>query len=147
MTLYETADNLAQEQVIVERFCSKYNLRFVKMPMHYQLDYMLLGQKTNTCLGVLECKARNVNFSEIPNVILSLKKYERLIWWGKTFLTEAKKNLACMFCCKFDDGFYGYKWNPEHNFSVTMGGRVVQTRDKTDIEPVVLIPRSYFKEF
>lgn len=146
MTLYQTADNLRDEQLIADRFCSQYNVRAIKLPIKYKIDFLLLGKKTNTCLGVLEVKARNINFSEHENIILSAGKWEALIWWGNTFMTEARKSLACMFCCKFDDGFYGYKWHKDHEIKVTMGGRNV-ARCESDFEPVVLIPTKYFKEF
>ena len=142
--LYETTADLQGEKNVCEKFCKHFGLTPHKLPMSYELDFMLTKKQPDEidkAVSFLEYKRRNFAFDEFPTVMLSLKKvmrgHELSKAAGIPSVFLVKFNNALGSCC-----FSNFINKPEF---IEFGGRTKNTRDSGDIEPVVMIPTKMFQ--
>ena len=117
---------------------SKWNCTMQKMHKHHIIDFMAIVDKKASAW--IEVKCLNKTFNQYPYSILSYSKYMKGVEYHNV------SGLPFIFATRLQDGDYYYKYESEHKFDIIWGGRTKQTRDKFDIEPIVLIPKEYFKE-
>lgn len=144
--IYETTKDREKETEVIAKFCNKFQTKAHKMSIKYQLDYCITDFR-NRVRAFAEVKARNCNLTTYPTIFLSQDKFSRALLFIKHFLTDRLTPIQFLFITRFNDGDFYYKYSEEHALSVEVSGRTVQTRRPDDVEPVVLIPTKYFKEF
>ena len=137
---YENNTTLKNESDFKHKIMEVWDCSLQKMHSHHIIDFMLLYG--GTAKAWVEVKCLNKTYNKYPHTILSLSKYMKGVEYYNI------SGLPFIFATRLEDGDYYYKHNPEHpKFEIIWGGRTKQTRDKYDIEPVVLIPMVYFTEF
>ena len=145
-TQYETPEDEARQEVVQEKLRKYTGNEILTVPKSYHVDcceatrydHDLIGWWNVT--GWWEIKCRDNSSSCYPTLMISLQKIMRGIeisnftklpfrlaiqYTDKLMIADVDKNIPI-----------GYKW----------GGRTVKTRDPADIEPVIHIPMSHFKE-
>ena len=138
--IYETKDDLRGEGLTCSSWANSLGLAVNKLPMSYELDFLLTSKANGKAVALLEYKRRHSPVDRFPTVMLSLKKVMR-----GCELSSAS-GLPSLFLVQFDDGigsccFTKFSKRPGW---IQYGGRTTRTRDAGDIEPVVMIPISEF---
>ena len=139
--IYESDEDLSEEKKIVTDVCTAWGCEAHKLPISYHLDFLLQTEK-GTPLIFLEIKRRNFFWNQYPDVIISLSK---LITATNV---KASTGLLTNFVVKSDDALMWFRLNEAQGRDdwIRVGGRTLNTRDSADIEPVVHIPVSQFKQ-
>ena len=135
---YENTQSLTNEDNFKKSIEYKWGCTMQKMHKHHIIDFMAIKNKKASAW--IEVKCLNKTFNQYPHTILSYSKYMKGVEYYNV------SGLPFIFATRLKDGDYFYKYEPEHKFDIIWGGRTRQTRDKFDIEPIVLIPNKYFKE-
>lgn len=145
---YETDEQLKNEELFklkLEKWTGK---RFFKLPSPpWRMDYMvgkyLEHSNRYNAVGFAELKIRNTYSDQYDTYMLSALKFENGVAWHGCVR-------ECSFCLfvRFKDKDMFYKFKPTDRDSIHMewGGRTFDTRDNFDVEPVVHIPMTLFKE-
>ena len=133
--IYETPDDLANEEAIKELLILMWDVRFHKLPRAYHVDWMLT--KKGEAKAFAELKCRKNPRRQYPTLMLSLHKWMH----GKAMAEEIGGSFIVLV--KWEDGIY---WHKQGWCDVTYGvGGRKDRGDSQDIEPVVHIPTDYFK--
>ena len=135
--LYETSSDLDREYSCIERLMSAWKCDAHKLPISYQLDYML--ERDRKPAGWCEIKCRNNTSTTYPTLMLSLSKMDRGIRFFKS------TGLPFIVVASMQDGDFWYTYKELHKLPIKWGGRTKNVRDNQDSEPVVHIPMSLFK--
>lgn len=133
--MYESREDLANEHQVAKFLSNKWKCKFNKLPISYHVDWIVIRDAPQ---AIVELKCRKNDSRKYPTLLLSLNKWMR----GK----ELSKELGIPFIVvvKWDNGIFfhtGGSAKVEYGF----GGRT-DREDSQDVEPVVLIPVSAFKE-
>lgn len=132
--LYESSEDLANEQQVAKFLSEKWGCTFKKLPISYHIDWVVMRDKPQ---AFVELKCRKNESKKYPTLLLSLNKWMR----GK----ELSKELGIPFivAVKWTDGVF-FHTAGSADVSYGFGGRT-DREDSQDIEPVVLIPVENFK--
>lgn len=132
--LYESSEDLANEQQVANFLSNKWKCKLKKLPMSYHVDWIVMRDEPE---AILELKCRKNESTRYTTLLLSLNKWMR----GK----ELSKELGIPFIIvvRWTDGLFFHTVGSatvKHGF----GGRT-DREDSQDVEPVVLIPVDTFK--
>ena len=134
---YETDADLANEVEIKEILSDQWKVAFHKMPRSYNIDWLLVDAD-GMAKAFVELKCRSNPSTQYPTLMLSLHKWMH----GKELAREI--NGVFLVVVRWTDGlFYCIPQECEVTFGV--GGRTDRGDDQ-DVEPVVHIPVSCFKQ-
>ena len=137
MPLYETDVDRSREQEVADRLSKVVGGKIVKLSGQYaRLDRMIVWPDKRHAF--VEIKCRNVGHDAYPTLMLSAAKWREgveMAWTtGGKFLVVAG----------YRDGDWAYLYDQRDIDTRAIwceyGGRTVQTRGSTDIEPVIHIP-------
>jgi len=143
--IYETKEDLKNENNVIDYFCSYFNsgyrhlkqaqnLSFHKIPKQYHLDYCITSN--NKVKYFCEVKVRKNSSHQYDDYLLSLAKVS-----AAKNLQDAS-GLKSILLVKWTDKIGYTKFN--FDWPVYIGGRKDRA-DWQDVEPVVHIPNSSFK--
>lgn len=136
--IYETQADLDNEIQVRDALSRVWNVSFHKMPRAYNIDWLLVDQQGNA-KAFVELKCRSTPKDQYPTLMLSLHKWMH----GKTLAREI--NGVFLIAVRWTDGLY--YCIPEECEGVTYGvGGRTDRGDSQDVEPVVHIPNSCFKQ-
>lgn len=135
--IYETAKDIKAEKEVANLLRETHKLICFKMPISYRIDWAIFsfGKKLQ---GFMELKIRNVSRSQYPTLMLSLGKC--VTGCNLAHLT----NTAFWVAVKWTDSF-GFCRVTQPLENIGIGGRM-DRGDDADIEPVVYLPITEFKD-
>lgn len=136
--LYESEQNRLDEREAARKIALRKGWQIQKLPMQYRLDYALVDH-AKTVKAFLEVKRRHNLRAKYDTFMISLSKYTAAL-----HLTH-DTGVPCWFAVQWDDSLELWRVREEMAVQFSVGGRV-DRNDSEDIEPVVLIPVSYFKQ-
>ena len=136
--IYETEKDIKSEKDIASLLRETHKLNCFKMPISYRIDWAVLSFM-GKLQGFMELKVRNVSRNQYPTLMLSLGKC--VTGCNLAQLT----NTAFWVAVKWTDSFGICRVIPPFE-NVGIGGRM-DRGDAADIEPVVYIPITDFKDF
>lgn len=127
------------EAEIITHVCAEWMCEHTKMPKKYSLDYALT--RNNLVVAYVEVKDRP-SWKNYSTYMLSLYKFNR------SLSLAAAQDRPCYFAARLKDSIM---WTviselPRNVAENTQIGGWGEPRDDDDIEPVVHIPISYFRE-
>ena len=129
--IYEKPEDLAAERAALDKACEIWKCTAEKLPMKYELDYLLLREGTG--VAWLEIKSRTNPRGAYPTYMISLGKV-----MAARRLSEASQ-FPSFLLVQWSD-YCGYvRLDSLLDFRVAVGGRT-DRGDPDDIEPVALIP-------
>jgi hypothetical protein len=129
--IYEKPEDLAAERIALDRACEVWKCTAEKLPMKYELDYLLLREGKG--VAWLEIKSRTNPRAAYPTYMISLGKI-----MAARRLSEASQ-LRSFLLVQWSD-YCGYvRLDSLLDFTTAVGGRT-DRGDEQDIEPVALIP-------
>lgn len=138
-TQYENSESRYNETQFAKYIEERWKCQMIKMHYHHIIDFMLL--RNGVAKAWVEVKCLNREYEQYPNFILSLSKYMKGVEYHNV------SGLPFIFAVRINDGDYFYKYDKSHvGLPIVFAGRTKQTRDKYDVEPIINIPKSYFKE-
>ena len=135
--IYETAKDIESEKDIANFLRETHKLNCFKMPISYRIDWAVLSF-LGKLQGFMELKVRNVSRNQYPTLMLSLGKC--VTGCNLAQLT----NTAFWVAVKWTDSF-GICRVIQPLENVGIGGRM-DRGDDADIEPVVYLPITEFKD-
>lgn len=114
-----------------------------------------IGKPSYSAVALLEIKKRSHPYGSYPSVIISLSKWQHLLfcreWMSKPEVGEDGKAipLDVVIAIQWSDRLGYYKFDELHEAEGALkvqekGGRTKQTRDRWDIEDVIHIPIELF---
>jgi hypothetical protein len=124
--LYETNETLAAERKVVEFFCAKWKTEAAKLPIAYNVDYVLTRE--NQVKLWLEVKCRHCKSTEYETYFISAKKIVNGL-----ALAEST-NVPFYLAIQWQDRV-GYLRVLKGAFDVRIGGRKDRD-DWQDVEPM-----------
>lgn len=139
--LYETEDDLSNEQRVAERLSEAWKCKFVKMPIRYHLDFVLT--RGDRAVAFCEIKTRNYTMeriNEMGGYLMSIGK-----WASAKALSEAS-GLPFILVANTTDGIWYMKAITFVADDILVRGRT-DRNDWQDIEPCVLLRCDRFKKF
>jgi len=142
---YETPEDLENQKAVMAFLEDCWGDKVVLLPKSYQLDCVGINDVTEEVAWFGEIKCRKHTSTKYPDLIISLLKFER----GRTLIEAAGGQFPCIrffIIVKFEDKTMIHEYNPKAHYTVTHGGRTLNTRDPEDIEPIVHIPMHMFYE-
>lgn len=134
--LYETKQDLHNEQQVADILSLEWGVEVVKLPIKYGADYGIY--KGGILRGWMEIKCRNVPSTKYPDVILSVEKWSKAMHFAQ--MTASKFILVVAFT----DGIFYSEESKQQYRDAHYGGRT-DRKDWQDMEPVVRIPIEDFK--
>lgn len=134
--IYENSETKAIERKIADVVCKAFGVEMVKLPMSYQIDFVVL--RDGVIKSVLEVKQRDINLTTYPTIILSMHKY----MFGKKLNEEM--GVPFIFVIGLKNGIFWVDLS-DKKYPVALGGRTDRGDDQ-DVELVIQIPTSDFKE-
>jgi hypothetical protein len=139
---YETPEDRAKQQEVMDFVQAAWGDKVVHLPKSYQLDCAGIDDVSGEVEWIGEIKCRNHTSTKYDDLIISLLKFER----GRTLTGAAGDRLPMEFyiIVKFEDAVMAHACNFKQHYTVTHGGRTLNTRDFEDVEPVVHIPMHMF---
>lgn len=135
--LYETKQDLTNEQDIMLRIKDKWKCDAEKLGIKYKLDFALTRDKVICAFA--EVKVRKYNSTDFPDIYISLHKF--------LAAQEIKSALLIptYLVVKWKDGLFYTPFESCNVSKASITGRT-DRGDAQDIEPQVHIPIDYFKE-
>ena len=139
--MYENKESLSLEDDFRQSIEERTKVSLKKLPISYRVDFAILDG--TTVQGFCELKCRAVASKTYDTLILSLGKWEALL-----NLRRSAENMRSRICVRYTDGDFWYSVREDSPKEVTVkwGGRS-DRGDWQDMEPVVHIPISLFREF
>jgi hypothetical protein len=129
--IYEKPEDIVAERTALDRACEVWKCMAEKLPMKYELDYLLLREGKG--VAWLEIKSRTNPRAAYPTYMISLGKI-----MAARRLSEASQ-LRSFLLVQWSD-YCGYvRLDSLLDFTTAVGGRT-DRGDEQDIEPVALIP-------
>jgi hypothetical protein len=141
---YETESDREREEACAKRILSRLGAgaMMVKLNGQYsRIDRLALrpGKKPLW----IEIKCRSARSDSYPSLMLSCAK-----WQAGVEMADATGG-QFVIVAAYTDGDYAYTYKREHvnsgEVQVVFGGRTLHTRDAGDVEPVVMIPKQFFR--
>ena len=135
----ETKDDLKNEDECKDLLEKSWGYKCKKLEGNneykYILDFILLDENDHA-VRFVEFKARkSIRHDQFPEgILLGLFKFNK----GAEYFH--KNNIDFYFVAWFEDGFYFYKYNPEHDLPIKYASRCKNQ------EPVVLIQPKYWEK-
>jgi hypothetical protein len=144
--IFETENDLYNEEVTVKAFCDKFNINYGKQA-HFDIDFFI--SKDGKQIGEVEVKCYNVPHDKYPTQILSSRKYLTMMARCFAFARTDEREYRPILLCRYSDGEILYC-----NFRTIIGkiefpqigGRKPREGAVNDIEWVVRIPKKFFKK-
>lgn len=136
--IYETAQDLGREQEVASTLESAWKCRFVKMPIRYHIDFVLI--KEDKAVAFCEIKTRNYTMQKIDEMggyLMSIGK------WGSAKALSESSGLPFILVAKTTDGIWYTSVKDFKADEILVRGRT-DRQDWQDIEPCVLL---YCKRF
>ena len=133
---YETESDVSREWACALKLAEAWDKIPQKLPKFYPCDIMMVSKKTNSPVGWVEVKCRNINWGQYPTLHISVHKVADLMT-----LAEAS-GLPAFIAVQMNDCLVAHKI--AHPYPVVFGGRT-DRNDPEDMEPVFDIPFSSFK--
>lgn len=145
-TVFETEQDLINEEETIRRFCEAFDLGYGKLA-YFDIDFYL--SKDGYQIGEAEVKCYTVPHDKYEYQILSARKYLTLISRCFIFARTNEVEYRPMFVCRYSDDVILYC-----NFRTLIGkiefpqkgGRKPREGSANDIEWVVHIPKKHFKK-
>ncbi|QDP55600.1 MAG: hypothetical protein Tp152DCM223801_16 [Prokaryotic dsDNA virus sp.] len=135
---YENKNSLEKENAFSQKIEGFWGCKLQKMHKHHIIDYMVVNNKA--AVAWLEVKCLNRTYKQYPHFILSYSKYMKGVEYYRT------SRLPFLFAVRLYDGDYYYRYDKTDNYKIIWGGRTKNTRDEFDVEPIIQIPITEFKE-
>lgn len=140
---YETVNDLAAENLIIQSFCAQFQVEARKRPKYDLFDYVIVGGQPVAAVGLAEVKRRRFPAARHMEIMLSAVKYQRAV--------DASQiaRVPFLFIVGFSDtcGVWRLRDGKPEPAIRQRFGRVSITRDEQDIEDVRMIPVSDFRLF
>jgi hypothetical protein len=138
---YETDEDLAAQNDIAEFVQSRWRVTLQKNPPLHPIDFTVI--RNGKVIGFAEVKRRHSSTAHYGRLMLSLSKWVEM--W-KLYESTGRK---VWLIVRFGEVHKYMMYHPalKTNIEICYRGRTKQTRDKWDIEPVVLIPMELFRPF
>jgi hypothetical protein len=133
--IYERPEDIAAERTALDRACEVWRCSAEKLPMKYELDYLLLREGKG--VAWLEIKSRTNEYLAYPTYMISLGKV-----MAARRLSEASQ-LPSFLLVQWSDVCGYVRLDSLLDFRTAVGGRT-DRGDEQDIEPVALIPVGEF---
>jgi len=134
--LYESSGDLEEERQVAALLSKNRDLVFHKLKLAYKIDWIVF--KDGKINSIAEIKRRRVNRLQYDTLMLSLDKWMS----GKAMSLEM--NVPFILFIKWNDGLF---WHKAETCPVTYGfGGRKDRNDPQDMEPMVFIPVTEFKE-
>lgn len=134
--LYESASDLTNEQRVAAQLSAKWKADFHKLPKSYHIDWMAYRDGKPVCF--IELKCRQNERAAYPTFMVSLAKWMH----GKELAREV--GVPFFIVVDWTDGTFFLNVE-DQPVSYGFGGRK-DRNDEQDMEPVVFIDVSYFKD-
>lgn len=137
--LYETSADLVRENGVATILESRWDCKFIKMPIRYHLDFVIT--RNDVVVAYAEVKSRNYSMEAIDKFggyLMSIGK-----WEAAKSLSEAS-NVPFILIVKTLDGLYCSRFDSFIPDSVLVRGRK-DRNDWQDVEPCVLLNTRRFK--
>ena len=135
--IFETAQDLDAESEVASILEREWNCTARKLPTSYRADFMF--ETKSGAVAWVEIKNRNFHWGKFPTIILSMGKCLAMRSLSETSglpAILAVSTLDHIHWARIDNRQWVPRW----------GGRVCQTRDPADIEPVIEIPLEMFQQ-
>lgn len=134
---YENPASLEAERLVATTLESRWNCKLAKMPIAYHIDWMAL--RDNKPVAFMELKCRTNPREQYPTFMLSFAKWQHGIQMGSTAA------VPFIVSVQWTDGLFYLPVDNTTPFDLGYGGRK-DRGDWQDMEPVVYVPTSLFKE-
>jgi hypothetical protein len=138
--IYERQHNLDAEHDVASRWAACYGLAAVKREALDHFDYDMLNP-LGVRLATVEIKCRNASYLsmiERDGYMISANRYNNQL------IPEQRKGVPVLLLVGIAGAVYVLPIRRAAPLVSVVGGRTVQTRDKYDVEEVVLIPWEWF---
>lgn len=138
--LYETEDNLREQEGVARLVEEKWKCKFVKLKKAYALDYAVL--RGGKIVAFAEVKCRNYTMEKLNSFggfMLSLHK------WTEAKNISGVSGVPFVLIVKTIDGFWHHSTTGFETDGISFGGRT-DRNDLQDVEPVVILKGGRFKK-
>lgn len=138
--LYESSDDLKNEQEVAVLMQSLWDCKFTKMPIKYHLDYVM--HRGYKAVGFCEVKTRNYTMESIDGMggyLMSIGK------WSSAKQLNDVSGLPFILVVRALDGIYYAVFKELHKPPIEVKGRK-DRNDWQDIEPCVVLETKLFKK-
>lgn len=138
--LYESPDDLRNEQDVAQALGRIWYCHFVKLPLRYHVDFAILRDKELSAWS--ELKVRNYSMSQIHRMggyMLSLGK------WSEARRLYDNSKLPFVLVVKTTDGLWYHTTEDFEHDGVAIMGRT-DRNDWQDVEPCVILQTNRFKQ-
>jgi hypothetical protein len=132
---YERPEDIVAERAALDRACEVWKCTAEKLPMKYELDYLLLREGKG--VAWLEIKSRTNPRTEYPTYMIALTKI-----MAARRLSEASQRPSFLLV-QWTDACGYIRIDSLLDFTTAVGGRT-DRGDEQDIEPVAKIPIGEF---
>ena len=123
---YENEKTLSEERNVVEFLCNKWKVEAIKLPIAYNVDYLLT--RDDVAKSWLEVKCRHCSSAEYETYFISSKKIVNGLSLSET------TNVPFYLAIRWNDKL-GYIRVSKGSFEVKVGGRK-DRNDWQDVEPM-----------
>lgn len=137
--LYETPADRGREHSLSLLAAEKFNCTFQSLPPKSQLDFTLISG--GTVVGFAEVKCRRNPMTKYPTYMLSLEKVV------KAHAIHDATGLPCFLIVGWTDRWGWRSLHERHDGDFCMYGGRVDRKDDQDMEPVVHMPISSFRQY
>lgn len=134
--MYESAFDRGNEVSVSDLLSKRWDCEFVKLPISYHVDWMLMRGKKS--IAFAELKTRKVPSTQYPTLLLSLNKWIRGVELSKA------TGVPFIIIAKWTDGVFFFK--PDFGPVLFGHGGRLDRNDSQDMEPVVFINVKDFKQ-
>lgn len=134
---YENSLTLKKEGEVIEFLTRQTGMVYHKLPWKYGVDCLVSSTKDNYLKEWCEIKCRDLKFKQTPTFMISLDKVLRA-WELKNY-----SGSNTWLYVRFNDGSV-HKAQLNDRYPIELKGRINQTRDSQDVEPVCQLPWSAF---
>lgn len=143
MVIQETFENLVRERNFKERIEGAYGVVLKKLPRSYRFDYLVCNDTPGglVATAIAELKCREIASNKFETLILSASKWFAALNWLQVRITP-------LIFVEYTDRSGYFKVTPElvEISRIEWGGRTKKALEADDIEAVIHLPLSHFKE-
>jgi hypothetical protein len=141
---YETAEHVKVETAQAKKVCERWkqDVRMVKLPERYYVDYAVLNNDTDEVVAWVEMRSRNNALTKFPDYQTAAVKLLHGVEFAEMY------NIPFYLFVRFTDGDYAIRITREYLVKRKLYLMYLVSRgDPQDIEPCVSIDHAHLTPF
>ena len=137
--MYESEQDLMNEQSVIEKLSHLWSCEFIKLPIRYGVDFASV--RNDYVVGFCEIKCRNYSMSQIDSMggyMISSGK------WSSAKLLSESTGIPFVLVVKANEAIWSYKIDDFTPSKVLLKGRKDRD-DWQDMEPCIILDCNNFR--